>query len=169
MTSKSMRSFAAGLMVASGICGAVYFSGSSKAQTADKISEKEMKSALTSEGYVIHTKEEWNAQLSAVKEAEKKAAAAAAAADKKTAEKAAPKDTKEDTTEKVVYRTMLTVSEGMTSIDVGNALVQAHIIDNALEFSNAVEARGVANGLRLGMYEIQSGMTTDDIISTIFK
>ena len=51
MTSKSMRSFAGGLIVAASICGAVYFSGPSEAtskQTVEKPSEDEMKSLLTS-------------------------------------------------------------------------------------------------------------------------
>jgi cell division protein YceG involved in septum cleavage len=149
MTSKSMRSFAAGLIVAAGVCGAAYFSGPSKAtskQTAEKPSEGEMKSLLTAEGYVVHTEKEWEEQLSAVKG-----------------------NSKEATKEKIIYRTMLSVSSGMTSIDVEKALKRAKIIDNRMDFFNAVEKRGLSNDLRPGIYEVESGMTIDEIIATIFK
>ncbi|MDQ7863521.1 hypothetical protein RCO48_28325 [Peribacillus frigoritolerans] len=44
MTSKSMRSFAGGLVVAAGLCGAVYFFGPGEATgTSEKQSEDEMK------------------------------------------------------------------------------------------------------------------------------
>ena len=106
---------------------------------------------LTSEGYVIHTEDQWNKQLKAMNE--------------KQEEKAS--DKKDDG--KVVYKTMLTVSTGMTSIDVGNALEQANIIKNGLDFYKEVEKRGLENELRPGTFEVESGMSTDEIISTIFK
>src|SRR4051794_5314295 len=104
MTSNSMRSFAGGLIVAASICGIVYFSGSDEtksivttetkksAETIEEASVDEMKSLLSSEGYVIHTEEEWNQQLSAAKTANK------------------DNEEKTETGEKVVYRTMLSVS-----------------------------------------------------------
>src|SRR4051794_39036147 len=113
MTSKSMRSFAGGLIVAAGICGAVYFFGPSEATstpTVEKLSADEMKSLLTSEGYVIHTKKEWQKQLATVK--------------------ADGDNAKTGTKEKIIYRTNLSVSSGMTSIDVGRALQRTKIIKN---------------------------------------
>lgn len=167
MTAKTISSFAGGLLVAASILGAVYFFGPSQAQTAEKLSASEMKSLLTSEGYVIHTKEEWNKQLAAVETAEKKVKEAE---ETKKANKEADKNNQPQAAdEKVVYRMMLSVSSGMTSIEVGQALEQAKIIASGRELSTAVESRGLANALRPGMYEIQSGMTMDEIISTIFK
>ncbi|USK55956.1 endolytic transglycosylase MltG [Cytobacillus solani] len=153
MKAEKMRSFAAGLMIAAGLCGAVYYLGSDETTTAtenktvtSKMSEDEMISLLASKGFVVHTEEEWNKQLAAEKEAEKK-----------------PNE------EKVVYRTVLTVTLGMTSIDVGKALEKAHIIKSAKEFFNEVEKRGVSTKLRPGSYDLESGMTEDQIIKTIFK
>jgi hypothetical protein len=165
MSAKTMRSFAGGLLVAASILSAVYFFGPSPAQTAGKLSTAEMKSLLTSEGYVIHTKEEWNEQLAAVDAAEKKAEEAGKANEAKA------KDTAKEQTgeEKVVYRMMLSVASGMTSIEVGQALESAKIIPSGREFSSTVESRGLANALRPGMYEIQSGMSVDEIIGAIFK
>jgi hypothetical protein len=156
MNSNSMRSFAGGLVVAASICGAVYFSGPSEEKSIDTAEDKEivsvdeMKSLLSAEGYVIHTEEEWNEQITAAKTDNK-----------------ANKE-QEKIVEKVVYSTMLSVSSGMTSIDVGRALEQTNIIDNAFAFSKEIEKRGLSNELRPGMFEIQSEMSLDEIISVIF-
>lgn len=154
MTAKLMSSFAAGMIFAAGICGAVYFFGANEVtsiQTEEKPSVKEMKNLLTSAGYVIHTEEEWKESLAAVEASKPK------------------QDSAEKGKETVVYRTILTVSTGMTSIDVGNALVQAHIIDNAMTFFKEVEKRGLSNELRPGSFEVNSEMTIDEVMSTIFK
>lgn len=64
MTSKSLRSFAGGLIVAAGLCGAVYFFGPGEVTgTSEKLSEDEMKDSLTSKGYVIHSEKEWEDQI----------------------------------------------------------------------------------------------------------
>ncbi|MGG4169986.1 endolytic transglycosylase MltG [Rossellomorea vietnamensis] len=159
VTSNSLRSFAGGILIATSLIGAVYLFGPSEASSTgkeepaevQKLSEDEMVKKLTSEGYVIHTEDQWNKQLKAMNE--------------KQDEKAS--DKKDD--DKVVYKTMLTVSTGMTSIDVGNALEQANIIKNGLDFYKEVEKRGLENELRPGTFEVESGMSTDEIISTIFK
>ena len=75
MTAKSIRSFAGGLIVAASVCGAVYFFGpdeKTSSQTSNPSSVAEMKSLLASEGYIIHTEEEWNEQMQGINEKEKK-------------------------------------------------------------------------------------------------
>lgn len=185
MSAKTMQSFAAGILAAACFIAAVYFlfPKDSVAKPKVNISTKEMKTELADEGYVVKTQEEWDKQVAAVKAAEKKAIKAEKVAN--TAEKAAKtanekstktkEETKEETKtdtqteEKIVYRTVLFVASGMTSIDVGNALVQSKIIPNAFEFSQEVERRGLANGLKPGMYEVESGMSMDEVIGAIFK
>lgn len=151
-----MRSFAGGLLAAATLCGAVYFSGSAKEPANNKVetlSNEEMKDKLTSEGYVIYTETEW-IQLADQGDQEKA-----------TEETETENGNKED---KVIYRTVLNVSSGMTSIDVGRSLERAKIIDHARTFSNEVEKRGLSNELRPGIYEVESGMNMDKIISVIF-
>lgn len=169
MESKSIRSFAGGLIVAAIFLGSVYFMG------ADEVSGKDTKEApkqvtdssvddmvskLIDEGYVVQTKEEWNKELSVAKE-EAKA--------NKPKEEAEVNKPKEEAAENVVYRTVISVTTGMTSIDVGKALQQTNIIDSGFAFSQEVEKRGLSNQLKPGMFEVQSGMSIDEIISTIFK
>ena len=75
----------------------------------------ELKSQLTSEGYIIHTEEKWNEQVAAINERKLRQ----------------QQKRKEETQENIVYRTIITVSKGMTSIDVGRALQKAEIIDES--------------------------------------
>ncbi len=165
MSAKIMSSFAAGLLFATSVCASVYFFGPSEAASkviVEKPTEQEMKSMLVTQGYVIHTEEEWQ---------EKEAAVEAAAT---TEEESAEEEVKEESNtvevkEKIIYRTILNVSTGMTSIDVGRALVQGNIIDDAMKFFNEVEKRGLSNKLRPGTYELDSEMSMDKVMSTIFK
>ena len=156
MKSKLMRSFAGGIIIASSVCGAVYFlddtSEAASTPIVEKPSEDEMISMLTSAGYVVQTEEEWLEELAAVETVE-----------------ATEDNTKEVIKETIIYQTMLTVSKGMTSIDVGKALERANIIESGMDFFNEVEKRGLSKGLRPGTYEIKSEMTLDEIISIIFR
>ncbi|WP_240190050.1 endolytic transglycosylase MltG [Bacillus sp. P14.5] len=161
----TLRSFSAGLLIATSTIGAVYLFGPSTAESTEKtagtvekkvLSEDEMIEKLVSGGFVVHTEEEWNKQL-------------AEASNNKVAEEKQVDKENQTTEEKVVYRAILSVSMGMTSIDVGNALEKAKIIDDGLEFYKEVEKRGLENELKPGTFEFESGMSMEEIISTIFK
>ncbi len=158
MKTNPFQSFAIGLLVATVVFTAVYYFGPSEtttSQTVKALSEDEMKSELASKGYMIQTEDEWNQQQVALEEA------------KKNSENA-PKDGTPAETGTVEYHGMLSVSSGMTSIHVGQALQQMKIINNASDFSNQVEARGLSNKLKPGIFEVKSGMTIDELISVIF-
>ncbi|MEW9108052.1 endolytic transglycosylase MltG [Cytobacillus gottheilii] len=169
MTAGTMRSFAAGLLAAATLVAIVYFLSPSEAKTTEAkevqeeaiaLTEDEMKAELTDKDYIILTEDEWSKQL-----AEAKASAEPA----KTEEPAKEDEKETESAEKVVYRTMLTVTSGMTSIDVGDALERANVIKNANDFFKEVEKRGLSNELRPGTFEVESGMTMDELVSIIFK
>lgn len=169
MTHKVMSSFASGILLASCILGGVYFFSSDDAGAEEASAKKEtetvaatetptlsaedMKSQLETEGYVVLTDEEYLKEIEAHEEKAK------AEGEKAAAENA----------EKVVYTTVINVASGMTSSDVAEALVAGNIIKDASSFVKAVESKGVANKLRLGVFKIDSTMSVDKIISTIFK
>jgi hypothetical protein len=165
-----VSSFAAGILLASSICGVVYFSGDTKvSKAADKptetekqqvttkapLTEVEMKELLASAGYVIQSKADYDKNLAAAKNA-------AVTAEKNKA------GTTTDSN-KVVYRSVITVSQGMTSIDVGKMLENAKIITDDFKFSQDVEKKGVEKNLRPGTFVVDTGMTYDQVIATIFK
>lgn len=157
MNPNTLRSVAAGLLIATGVCGAVYFFGSTEkmiSEQQEKMSSEEMKDVLTTEGYVILTEDELNNKIA---DAEANVS------------KNILTNQQNQQSETVVYRTMITVTSGMTSIDVGNALTSAKIIPNRKAFTDAVEAKGLVQNLRPGTFEVQSDMTLDEVIATIYK
>ncbi len=169
MTPKSIRSFAGGLILAAGVCGAVYFfeqSEEPKSQAASVTTDDDMKDALLDNGYIVHSEEEWQAHLAeqtaALEELE------GLLKDEEEKDEEAEEDS-EKAEEVVIYRTMLTVSSGMTSIDVGEALERANIIKNAIDFFDAVEERDLANKLKPGTYEVESKMSLEEVISAVFE
>ena len=120
----------------------------------EKMSSEEMKDVLTTEGYVVLTEDELNNKIA---DAEANVS------------KNILTNQQSEQSETVVYRTMITVTSGMTSIDVGNALTSAKIIPNRKAFTDAVEAKGLVQNLRPGTFEVQSDMTLDEVIATIYK
>jgi predicted nucleic acid-binding Zn-ribbon protein len=166
-----VSSFAAGVLLASSICGAVYFTGEPAiSKAADKpaenekqqittktpLTEVEMKEMLASAGYVVQSKADYDKTLAAAKNA-------AATAEKNKA------GTTQTNSKNIVYRSVITVSQGMTSIDVGKMLEKAKIITDDFKFSQDVEKKGVEKNLRPGTFVVDTGMTYDQVIATIFK
>lgn len=154
-----LTSFTAGILIATTITGAVYFSDNSEkataktssSQAAEKVqlSEKEMKEKLEAAGFVVQTKDEYDKNQKGAKESGKEQTAS-----------------EED--KKPVTQVIVNVADGMTSIDVGNQLAQAQLIPDAFQFSKDVEARGLQNKLRPGTYNVDSGMSYDQLITAIF-
>ncbi|MCM3115678.1 endolytic transglycosylase MltG [Neobacillus sp. MER 74] len=160
-----VSSFAAGILLATTICGAVYFSedpvvtkatakpAKTEQKTVAQPTETEMKDKLLAAGYVVQPKAEYDKTL----EAAKKAASASTAS------------TATNGTQKIAYRSVISVTQGMTSIDVGKMLVKAKIVPDAFKFSKDVEKKGVEKNLRPGTFVVDTEMTYDQIIATIFK
>lgn len=169
MKANLLNSFAAGLLVSAGICGIVYFSQKDPVEkneqtTAKTPTEEEMKESLSTAGYIILTDSEWDEQIATVE----KEAQAKVQKEQKEQDGQAEKAEKNEN-ENVVYRTIVNVAPGMTSIDVGNALVQGKIIDSARTFFDEVEKRGLSNDLKPGTFELDSNMTLDEVMKIIFK
>ncbi|MCM3728245.1 endolytic transglycosylase MltG [Neobacillus cucumis] len=160
-----LSSFATGMLITTTICGAIYLSGkndaanatakSSVTTSAEKVqpSDDEMKKQLEAKGYVVQTKVENDKQVQDAKASVQTKAVPAAATDA----------TKTET------RVVINVADGMTSIDVGKILVSANIVKNAFDFSKDIEAKGLENKLRPGVFVVDSKMTYDQVVATIFK
>ncbi|MFL6559694.1 MAG: aminodeoxychorismate lyase [Bacillus sp. (in: firmicutes)] len=163
MKFNAVSSFAAGILVASTICSAVYFSEDpvvtkaaakptkTEQTTVAQPTETEMKDQLLAAGYVVQPKAEYDKTLEAAKKA------------------AATPSTANNNTQKIVYRAVISVTQGMTSIDVGKMLVKSKIVSDAFKFSKDVEKKGVEKNLRPGTFAVDTGMTYDQVIATIFK
>ncbi|MBT2737686.1 endolytic transglycosylase MltG [Bacillus sp. ISL-7] len=157
-----VSSFAAGILLASTICGAVYFTEDpavtkaapkptkSVQKTVVQPTEAEMKDKLLTAGYIVQPKADYDKTI----EATKKAASAASA---------------NNNSKKIVYRAVISVTQGMTSIDVGRMLEKAKIVPDDFKFSRDVEKKGVEKNLRPGTFTVDTEMTYDQVIATIFK
>lgn len=160
-----LSSFAAGLFIATSICGGVYLSGngnttkasvkvsSSNTGTSTQPTESEMKDKLTAAGYIVETKAEYNKKLNDAKSAKQKGSSPAA----------------NNQPNKNTTSVIMNVTDGMTSIDVGRMLETAKLVPNAFNFSQDIQNKGLENNLRPGVYQVDSGMSYDQIVSTIFK
>jgi hypothetical protein len=155
-----LSSFAAGVLLATTISGAVYFTEKSDAPKVAaaketkpaKASAKDPKQELESKGYVVLTKEEYDTNIKNAEEAAKG--------------QTPPANPEPATT---VTKLVVNVSEGMNNIDVGRMLLQAGFIENAFNFSKDIEARGLQNKLRPGSYNVDSGMSYDQLIAVIYR
>jgi hypothetical protein len=154
-----LSSFAAGILITTSICGTVYFTDKSDVSKASvkqikvQPSENEMKDKLAAAGYVVETKAEYDKNI-------------------KDAKVAAPKGTPtpaNNQPNKIVTRVVVSVTDGMTSINIGRILENAKIIPNAFRFSKDVEKKGVEKNLRPGTFVVDTQMTYDQVIATIFK
>ncbi|MEH7110255.1 aminodeoxychorismate lyase, partial [Bacillus sp. JJ1764] len=151
-----LTSFAAGILLSTSITGAVYFFGdhdttkesvkTSESQTKVQAqpTEEDMKNKLVSAGYIVQTKADYDKKIEETK----------AAAQKSSGNQAAN-----------VSQVVISVTDGMTSIDVGRILVTAKIIPDAYNFSKDIENRGLSNKLRPGIYVIDNKMPLDQIIN----
>ncbi|NRD79689.1 aminodeoxychorismate lyase [Bacillus sp. BRMEA1] len=150
-----LSSFAAGLLIATTISGTVYLSsqgGSSK--PVAKTTETEMKKILETNGYVVQTKADYDKTIANTKSVVSSA--------KQSADK--PINSSKTATTVVVN-----VSQGMTSIDIGRMLVKANMIPNAFNFSQDIQKKGLEKNLKPGIFVVNSAMTYNQVISTIFK
>lgn len=165
MKINSLAGFAAGIFLATVICSAAYFTVGTEAskppvETTEKKKEEskiikptneEMKAELESAGFIVQTAEEYDKSV-------------------EEAKKAAQEEIKDqDKDKKEVNTVIINVTQGMTSIDVGKMLEKAKLVDDGFKFSKNVEKKGVENHLRPGMYKVDSEMSYDEIISSIFK
>ena len=74
----------------------------------------------------------------------------------------------ESTTDKKgeVVTYTLTVARGMSSNEVCKVLYDNGIIDNAVDFDNYLVSRGYAEKIRVGIFEVSSDMSYDELAAT---
>ncbi|MGM8214116.1 hypothetical protein ACLIA0_00925 [Bacillaceae bacterium W0354] len=64
---------------------------------------------------------------------------------------------------------ILTISRGMTSIDISNVLFENNIIDDADRFNQFLEQNGYSRKIQLGEYEVSDKMSDEQIANIITK
>ncbi|MED4127925.1 MULTISPECIES: hypothetical protein [Shouchella] len=155
MTRKTIRSFAGGLLIASGVLGITYFIGNDQeAVSSSDFTEEEMVAHLQENGYAVETQATWDELEAQLAEAQN------------TDAEEEPSDNNEG---EIAYRTILHVVPGMTSIDVGEMLEEAGIVDSAYDFYEEVDNRGLSNDLRPQVTgELTSEMSLSEVVDEFF-
>ncbi|AIC94103.1 hypothetical protein [Shouchella lehensis] len=155
MTRKTIRSFAGGLLIASGVLGITYFIGNDQeAASSSNFTEEEMVAHLQENGYAVETQAAWDELEAQLAEAQN------------TDAEEEPSDNNEG---EIAYRTILHVVPGMTSIDVGEMLEEAGIVDSAYDFYEEVDNRGLSNDLRPQVTgELTSEMSLSEVVDEFF-
>lgn len=151
MTAQILRSFALGIIVATITCGTVYYTTKDEVVKQPKpveLTTDQLKAKLTEQGYVVQTEDEYKEQIALID---------------------TPKEEPEKPVEeKVVFKTVINVVSGMTSIDVGESLAKAGIIDKPIDFFKLVEKRKLEQALRPGSYEVNSEMSLEEVVKAIY-
>ncbi|WP_409272761.1 aminodeoxychorismate lyase [Neobacillus sp. SCS-31] len=152
-----LSSFAAGMLLTTAICSTVYFTADTPKASGKtvkvELSDAEIKNKLETKGYVVQTKAEYDQ----------------AVADAKAAAPKQPAPPENKSTDKPVTKVIINVTDGMTSINVGRMLVEAGIVKDAFAFSKDIEKKGLMNKLRPGVFVVDTSMSYEQVISTIFK
>ncbi|TLS38174.1 endolytic transglycosylase MltG [Pseudalkalibacillus caeni] len=174
MSKQEARGLATGMFIAALLLTFYYFllAPLTKAEGSD--GEKEVNEKQIAEQYLeknqlvaVDKKEyETSSKFASEQKDENKGIQEAAAnkdkeeADKKEAEKKA---------EEEVKPLNFSIESGMASSEVAEALQQAKIIQNAEEFINVLENKGLENAVQLGTFELQTGMSNVEVIEVITR
>lgn len=154
-----LNSFAAGIILAASIIGAVYFADKDNSEVTIQTqseSQQERISHLEKDGYIILTKAEFEKEILDAKQ---------------EAFQEQNEETDETSPEEEIVKTVvIEVTSGMTSYHVGQALKAEGLIDiEPFPFSKEIERRGLDKKLQLGTYTIDSNMDLEQIIAIIFN
>jgi UPF0755 protein len=63
----------------------------------------------------------------------------------------------------------ITVASGQSSVDIGRALRAAGVVDSVNRFRDVAAERGLDGSLKPGTYQLQTGMSIDDVLDLLAK
>jgi vacuolar-type H+-ATPase subunit I/STV1 len=152
MNKQNTRSFAAGLLL-SAILLIIFSYG-----TEDKADSRE---TLEEQGYVVLTEEEARNQLEKIGNLEEQIDTLTEDSVSVEQETEVEEDARNEIT--------LTVSSGMTPIEIGDELESKRIIKNASDFNSYLVKSGRADKIQIGDYQLHSEMTLEEISTLLTK
>jgi hypothetical protein len=145
MTKQKIRAIALGMLFATSIIGAAYYTESGFMTTA------KLHDALKKDGMVAIKKTEYTK----LKEAAKQNKITAVSNNQQPP--------------KIVYVYFLTIKKGERSNDFAQKLEDAHIIPDADEFVTYLQTRGLTRYVHAGTYKVHSEMSYEEIANLIAK
>lgn len=165
MTKKSIQTFAAGMILATGVLAIVFFftgKGEAAADTttketlASKVTDTDVKNYLDSKKEISISRETYQ-QILDYKEKALKASEGGDANDKKASDKSKGKSIK------------VAIKNGMSTSDISEMLEKEGVIYSSKDFNDYVIDAGYHKEIRAGKFDLKSGMTFKQIVKSLTK
>ncbi|WP_113927547.1 endolytic transglycosylase MltG [Bacillus sp. P14.5] len=152
MNKQNTRAFAAGLLLSAILLIIFSYTNKDQAESMDTLEEQ---------GYVILTEEEAENQREEIGNLEDKV--------KTLTENKEEAEQETDTVTEERSEITLTVSTGMTPIEISTELESKGIIKNASDFNSYLVKSGRADRIQIGDYQLHSEMTLEEISTLLTK
>ncbi|WP_096188412.1 hypothetical protein [Evansella halocellulosilytica] len=171
-SNQKLRGIAAGIFLATSAFSATYYLSSPQntEEQARAISEEEAM-AILEESYVILADDEYNDmtdELSSLRVENDELVETQDDRDESDNEQEENEESSDESNEgDIIYQTIITVQQGMTSGDIGSQLERLNIIDNARDFETAVSDMGVEMQIQLGETRVSSDMSIEEMVEAI--
>ncbi|MHB8172275.1 MAG: endolytic transglycosylase MltG [Thermincolia bacterium] len=81
----------------------------------------------------------------------------------------APKPEIKPTTPPPAINISITIPKGSSSTEIGDILLKAGVINNKQEFLNFVNQKKAASRFRIGTYQLQKGMTLEELVTVLTR
>ncbi|MGE6629309.1 endolytic transglycosylase MltG [Bacillus sp. NPDC077027] len=169
MTKKSIQTFAAGMIVATGILAIVFFitgKGEAEANTTDEaktamVTQADVKSYLDSKKEVSLNRDAYQELLDYKEKALKASEIDSTKND----------DSKQDTqkTKAKTKSLKIVIKNGMSTSDVSDMLEKEGIINSSKDFNDYVIDAGYHKEIRAGSFKLKTGMTFKQIVKSLTK
>ncbi|MFC7393338.1 hypothetical protein [Scopulibacillus cellulosilyticus] len=153
MTKRGMRGFAAGILITCAVIAFFYYQIIQPAKndqtSSDKVlSSKNINKYLLDHHLVAVNQKQFNEWQNAKQHKESNP-------DKNNG--------------KVIYRTILYITEGMTTVDIANTLADYKIIKNKEDLLDYLRSHHLEEKIQPGHYNLGSNMSIGDIVNKITK
>ncbi|HZH62909.1 MAG TPA: hypothetical protein VEY70_25830 [Metabacillus sp.] len=171
MSKTGFQAFAAGMIVATSVLGGTYLLSGTQQAEADaeqrELSKNEVEKFLTSNQQTAISIDEYE-ELLASKNAEVTEKASEEAPKEETTENTeATQETEEKKEDVIKYN--VTIKAGMTTSEVSNLLEQNAIISDSFEFDQYLIKNNYHTRVQLGTFEVQKGMTFQQLAEAITR
>lgn len=166
MTKKSIQTFAAGMILATGVLALVFFltgkdeaaaDTTTKETLASKVTDTDVKNYLDSKKEVSVSRETYQQLLDFKEKALKANEDGDSKNDKETTDKPKGKPVK------------FVIKNGMSTSDVSDMLEKDGIINSSKDFNDYVIDAGYHKEIRAGKFNLKTGMTFKQIVKALTK
>ncbi|TYR82406.1 endolytic transglycosylase MltG [Priestia megaterium] len=140
MNNITIRAFSIGLLTATSILGAVYYAQENKKSAVDEsISEKDVIAYAQENNYVLISQKDYSKL----------------------------KNTKQTDHAPSPREVTISITQGMTSIDIANVLLKHGIIKDTKEFDKLVKQEKLSTQFQVGTYTLTPTMSLKQIVKTL--